>query len=318
MDDLRRITEPPDIIHGQHTHETLTALLAFPGVPAIQMHHGPIDLPPTPFPRILRHVAVDHTVRDRLVSEWGVPANAIEVIGNFVDPDALPERGPLPQRPARALIFSNSAAHHADVIEEACSARGIAVDKAGLDVGRVVDRPGHALPAYDVVFAKARCAMEAMAVGCAVILCDRFGLGPMVNSGNVDQLRRLNFGLRTLCAPLSIEAVTARIDQYDPADAAVVSKRIRQEARIDDTIDRLLQLYEQVLDEWSTASRSAEDELRSASAYLQRITADPAPRVAAGALLKSAYFQLARKPLARWLMPSPGTAFRLYRRIKRS
>ena len=35
---------------------------------------------------------------------------------------------------------------------------------------------------YDLVFAKARCALEAMAVGAAVVLCDTHGLGPMVTS----------------------------------------------------------------------------------------------------------------------------------------
>ena len=42
-------------------------------------------------------------------------------------------------------------------------------------------RPEELLPKYDLVFAKARCALEAMATGCAVVLCDFAGLGSMVN-----------------------------------------------------------------------------------------------------------------------------------------
>jgi hypothetical protein len=206
-----------------------------------------------------------------------------------------------------------------DSVRQACSARGIAVDAAGADVGRVTDNPGELLRNYDVVFAKARCAMEALAVGCAVVLCDRSGLGPMVSSGNFDEVRRLNFGLRTLRAPVSPETVAARLADYDPSDAARVSTRIRTEARIEDAVGQLLELFDQVLEDWNGRARSSlEEELRGASLYLQRITAEPPPRVAAGALLKSTYFVLARIPLVRWLMPSPQTALRLYQRIRRS
>jgi hypothetical protein len=317
VSDLRMVTEPPDVIHGQHTHETLTALLAFPGVPAIQMHHGWVDLPPSPFPRILRNVAVDDTVRDRLVSEWGVPVRSVEVIRNFVNPARLPARSPLPERPSRALVFSNSASHHLDVIRAACAGHGITVDAAGSDVGNVIDRPADVLGHYDLVFAKARCAMEAMAIGCAVILCDRPGLGPMITSRSYDELRRLNFGLRTLTAPVSRDNIATRLDVYDAADAALVSQRLRNEARIDDAVDRLLELYESVIAEWKETGASAVDEeLQSASRYLQGITADPSNRAAAGALLKSAYFRLAGRRFARWLMPSPQTALRIYRRVK--
>src|SRR3954453_20960940 len=37
---LDSMGEPPDIIHGQHHYETLTALLRFPQTPAISYCHG--------------------------------------------------------------------------------------------------------------------------------------------------------------------------------------------------------------------------------------------------------------------------------------
>ena len=49
----------------------------------------------------------------------------------------------------------------------------------------MVDRPEAILGDYDLVFAKARAAMEAMATGCAVILCDRVGAGPLVCRANL-------------------------------------------------------------------------------------------------------------------------------------
>jgi hypothetical protein len=317
--DLRTIAEPPDILHGQHTHEMITALLAFPGIPAVQVHHGWVEAPPVAFPRIRLHVAVDDTVRERLVSEFGIPPERIEVIRNFVDPRRLPPRGPLPPRPLRALVFSNSADHHIRPVRAACAAHGIQVDAAGADVGRVMEDPGAILGRYDVVFAKARCAMEALATGAAVVLCDRAGLGPMVRAENFDELRRLNFGLRTLRAAITPEAVAQRLAEYDAADAALVSARMRSEGRIDVAIDQLIDVYERVTSEWRESGRDdPAHELRCAAAYLQRITSEPPPRVAAGALLKDSYFRLRTLPGARWLLPRPAAALRMYRAIRRT
>ncbi|MGE3958068.1 MAG: glycosyltransferase [Vicinamibacterales bacterium] len=317
VSDLRRITEPPDIIHGQHTHETLTALMAFPAVPAIQMHHGWVDAAPVPLPRIMRHVPVDDTVRDRLVSEWGIPPERIELIRNFVNPALLPPRGVLPPRPAKAVVFSNSAAHYVDAIRSACAARGIHVDAVGADVGNAAERPGEVLGGYDVVFAKARCAMEAMAVGTAVVLCDRSGLGPMVDSRNFDELRRLNFGLRTLRAPITGEAIGAVLDRYDPVQASLVSGRIRAEAGIDAAVDQLLALYEQVIAQWQEQPRPPlEHEMRCLADYLQQRPAEPSARLATAALFKAAYEGLRAVPGVRWLLPSPSTALRIHRRLR--
>ena len=51
-------------------------------------------------------------------------------------------------------------------------------------------QPERVLGRYDIVFAKAKAAMEAMAVGAAVVLCDFGGVGPMVTWADFDRLRR--------------------------------------------------------------------------------------------------------------------------------
>ena len=111
VDRLDSLGAPPDVIHGQHHLDTMTALLHFPGVPAVYFCHGWLpweELPPR-FPRILQYVAVDFTCRDRLVLEEGIPEHRTRVLLNFVDLDRFKPRGPLPLRPRRALILSNSA-----------------------------------------------------------------------------------------------------------------------------------------------------------------------------------------------------------------
>jgi hypothetical protein len=103
------------------------------------------------------------------------------------------------------------------------------------------------LPQYDLVFGKARAAMEAMAVGAAVILCDFAGVGPLVSRTNVAQLRDLNFGFAALTAPLQAESLVEQIRQYDAADATAVSQWIRQHADLGSLVQILVRLYESVI-----------------------------------------------------------------------
>lgn len=274
VDDLGAIGEPPDLIHGQHHTAAMTALLHFPGVPAVYVCHGwtPWDEIPPRFPRILRYVAVDYTTRERLVSEQGIPPERVEVVLNFVDLDRFRPRPPLPAKPRRALVFSNQASERTflPIVREACERYGIALDVAGVASGGPVERPEELLPQYDLVFAKARAALEAMAVGAAVVLCDQAGAGPLVTSANLDRLRPLNFGIRTLRDPLTADFLVSQIERYDPADAAEVSRRIRATAGIGEVVDRMTGLYEEVLAEHrEKGNPPAGEESRAAAAYLR-------------------------------------------------
>ena len=81
IDRLDALAMPPDLIHGHHHLETMTALLHFPNVPAISFCHGwlPWEEMPPKFPRILRYVAVDETCRDRLILEHAVPEESFRI-----------------------------------------------------------------------------------------------------------------------------------------------------------------------------------------------------------------------------------------------
>ena len=303
VDDLVKIADPPDIIHGHHGLETLTALLAFPRVPAVSVCHSWIGWPdePVAFPRIRRFLAVDDTCRDRLVTEHGVAPERVEVILNAVDLERFRPRAPLPSRPARALIFSNaSGANTANVaaIREACEQRGIAVEIAGVQSGRVLDQPEDSLGSYDLVFAKGRAALESAAVGTAVVLCDVLGAGPMVTTGNVDALRRRNFGLRTLRDAMTAETMAREIARYDAADATAVSWQIRALAGHDTLVDHLVAVYHDVLDEAAGQTWDSEAELRAAAAYLRRLS----PKLHERDLLRALMARLLRVPVAgQWL-----------------
>lgn len=299
VDDLSRVGAAPDVIHGHHAGETLAALLAFPGVPAIALCHSWVGWADAPvaFPRILRHVAVDDTCRDRLVMEHGIAEDRVHVVLNAVDLARFRPRGPLPPRPARALVFSNGAGgkgSHLEAVRAACAAAGIALDVAGDGVGRSLEQPEDALGDYDLVFAKARAALEAMAVGAAVILCDVAGAGEMVTTGNVGRLRPLNFGMRALREPATPEILAREIARYDAADAAEVSRRVRACAGSDAQVDELVGLYRAVIAEHRAAPPAdPAAEMRAAAAYLQSL----APRLHERELLRGAFARLLRVPV---------------------
>lgn len=253
VDDIRHMGEHPDIIHGHHTHETLTALLAFPQTPAIFIVHDWSSWHDTPlrFPRIARWIAVDRTVRDRLTIEHGIDPDRVEVLGNWADTNRFVVRAPLPSKPRRALVYSNYVASDRNLpqIEDACARAGITLETAGLRLSGSIREPERLIGQYDVVFAKAKSAMEALAAGCSVILCDASGLGPLVTRSNVDALLEYNLGRRLLSATVTAEAILERLQGYDAADAALVTSRVRELRNIERGVDALLDLYGRVVAE---------------------------------------------------------------------
>ncbi len=278
VDNLDAIGSAPDVIHGQHHVETMSALLRFPNTPAVFFCHGwlPWEETPPKHPRIRRYVAVDDTCLDRLVSESGIPEERVSVILNSVDLEQFLPRAPLPAKPERALVFSNEAKEstHLGAVREACRRKGLTLDVIGAYAGNVAARPQDVLGQYDIVFAKARCALEAMAVGSAVVLCDFLGAGPMVTSTELDRLRRLNFGIRTLREEIDAGVLEKQIALYDPSDAAKVSRRIRDTAGREAAIDQIVAVYHEVIGEFceSGSARDHDAEARAEASYLRDLT----------------------------------------------
>ena len=250
---LEEIETPPDVIHGHHHVETTQALLRFPSVPAIFVCHDRNnwhDAPPL-LDQVRRFAAVDRNCLERLVREAGVPESKTRLIFNAVNLRRFAPRSGLPATPRRALVFSNYARAdtHIEVVQHACRQLSLSLDIVGAGVGNPTDKPEDILRSYDLVFAKARYALEAMAVGNAVVLCDSSGLGPLVIAREVAAMREWNFGKRCLQRPLSTGSIVSEILAYDPADAARVSKWIRANSNLDDAISEYVSLYEEVIQE---------------------------------------------------------------------
>jgi len=245
--DLDRLPFRPDVIHGQDQPLLVDALRRLPGVPAISVTHDATSIIDAPFyhPRIVRYVAIDERCRRRVAATAGIPSERIAVVLNAVVLGRFRARPPLPEKPARALIFSNYATAHSHMrpVLQACADAGLAVDVVGMGAGRPIAAPEEILGRYDLVFAKARCALEAMATGAAVVLCDFSGLGPMVTSQNVEALRRMNFGAGVLTGPLTPEAIAAEIRKFSAADAAEVAQYIRREADLKTSVREWQSVY---------------------------------------------------------------------------
>jgi hypothetical protein len=284
--ELRRATVPvtadlgaldaPDLVHGNQGPELMAALLRFPGCPGVAHCHswfGFISEPPA-FPRIMRYAAVDDTCLDRLRIEHGIGPERTAVLRNAVDLERFAPRSPLPPQPRRALVFSNYAGEDnwLPTIREACARTGIELDVMGLLAGSEALHPEHTLPRYDLVFAKARCALEAMAVGAAVILCDTLGFGGLVRRAEVERLRLVNFGVRALSHEVTLEAVLREIGRYDPEDAAAVSAHVRAECSLDGLLDDVEEVYAQVLEEHAAgAAPDPAAETLAAASYITRL-----------------------------------------------
>lgn len=263
----------PDIIHGHHHLDLMTALLFYRRTPAVFVSHGWVpwvEIPPR-HPRIMRYFAVDVPTREAAVRN-GVPADRVQVQPNFVDLKRFKPRPPLPVKPRRALVLSNYAHKHLPVIREACAAAGIEVDVRGRDSGQVAQRPEEILPRYDIVFAKGRSALEAVTVGNAVIICDRFGVGPMVSLKNALQLQSLSGEYNALYEPLSVEAVAKELANYRPDDAAGVCQLARSVVGLDQAVVAFLRAYQEIIQRFASTAWDEDAEAAAESDYLAWLT----------------------------------------------
>jgi glycosyltransferase involved in cell wall biosynthesis len=260
FEDLWRLRITPDVIHGHHRPLVRGAILRFPGVPVVACCHNPTDPwdAPAPDPQIGRYLGVSELCAKRFL-DLGAPAARISVRPNFVDLARFTPRPPLPVQPARALIFSNyaTAETHLPAIQAAAERLGLSLEVVGRGVGRTVDDPERLLPNFDLVFAVGKSALEAMAVGTAVVLCDRPGLGPMVTAAEFPGLRTMNFGLAALVDPVTPEGVERAVARYDPADAARVQAMVRSSCGLESAASDLIEIYRRVIDE-AAAARDAD------------------------------------------------------------
>nr|WP_211389497.1 glycosyltransferase [Bradyrhizobium diazoefficiens] len=246
-DRLEDVPWSPDVVHGHHNHVLASALAYFANSPGLFVCHSTaywFDGAPR-LPRVKRLCAVDEACRARLVAETGASRDDIVLLMNAVDLDQFAPRAPLPATPARALLLAKNNAH-VPAVRDAARASGLALDEIGSAFGREVDDLHEQLRNYDIVFATARMAIEAMAVGCAVVVVDGRGLAGLATTATMEAWRIRNFGISVLTRAVTAEAVAAEIGRYDALDAAAVSAHIRDVAPLSAYLDQVEALHREV------------------------------------------------------------------------
>lgn len=268
--DITQVAEKIDVIHGHHTPVAAIAATRFPHVPTIFLAHdftSWFDIPPR-LPSIRRCIAVDKAVATRLTAEHGLPPERVSVILNAVNMQRFMPGPPLPPRPMRALAFAKNRGH-LEAIAEACAARGIALDTVGPMGERILDKPETELPKYDLVFASALTALEALACGRAVVSCDGRGLAGLVTTSNYECWRPLNFGARTLLQAVNTNNLLREIDKYSASDSTSVSELVRQDADLEMWLDAFERVYYECMEEKNFQPTSQEDFSTATARHMQ-------------------------------------------------
>jgi hypothetical protein len=263
----------PDVIIGNTHNETVRALLHFHDVPVLTICHdrsADHGRPPQ-FAQVVRHVAVDENCAERLVHEFGIERERIELIQNGVDLSRFPRRAPLPATPRTALVFSNYASHDAQLeeIRAACAERGLALDVIGSGTGNHLPDPASALGRYDIVFGKGRCATEALVTGNAVVVLDpSSGMGEMVTAATAAHARRWNFGRALLTRPITRQNIVAELQKYDADDAREAGVWMRAHGGLDATLLPLERCALQATQEHTVVAVPAEQRSHEVARYM--------------------------------------------------
>lgn len=248
-----------DVIHTHHPVACSPVFACFPETPAVFVCHGDASWfdAAVRLPNIVKYAAVSQSKAERVAADIDIAHDDVALLLNGVDTKRfLP--GPPPQSPPRrALAFAKNS-EHVEVLRAVCAQRGIVVDFIGAAAETQLDDPAKVLPGYDLVFASALSAIEAMACLRPVIVCDGRGMAGMVDMQRYEAWRPKNFGVAALNGPLSVERVGLELDRYDPAEAARVGERARAEAGMDAWVSHCVALYQEAME----ASRVGHEDAR--------------------------------------------------------
>jgi hypothetical protein len=270
------IAGPPDIIHGHHTGPTMAALARFRNVPAIFVCHdfsSEYDDPPE-HPRIRRYLYVRSSLQSRLCDERGIEPSRTTLWLNTIDLHRVGAPAPIPLTLRTAGIFARpDAIAQTEQIANICRSVGIAFK--GPMISETMEDPLNAIKGIDLVFASGRMAIEALAAGHAVVLADRFGVGGLVTMEQLEHFGRLNFAIGGLSRHPSLSGLESELGAYDPDNAARVCQNIRSNWCVEKGVERLEQIYAEVLHEWSGDTvRSVDAESVATAKFIEKFVQD--------------------------------------------
>ena len=255
---LKELKKKPDCIHAHHNIVTLKAAHFFKKTPIVYFIHDRTHFLDYPFrhANILQYVAVDYNCKERY-QENGFKNDDIEIIYNWANLSRFIQRKTISAIPRKALAFSNymSQTNIFPSIKEACLSQGIEIDLIGSGNGNATTTPENILGQYDIIFGKAKAAIEAMATGAAVIICDFRGLAEIVTPENMLHYRKYNFGMKLMTNKIQTDLIVREIKKYDAENILKVSNFIRKEADFLSIVSQLENTYSRIIREYENNKR---------------------------------------------------------------
>ena len=266
----------PDVIHGQHHLQAMAALSYFLDAPAIYYCHGVVPWPEQApiHARIRKYLVMCESMMAGLETANGISRDRISVVPIFVNTKRFSTvRRPV-VRPVRALLFGGSGLSPGELrrLEKACRERGMSLEKIGYEYGNPRDRPEEFLPNFDLVFAVGRCAVEALACGCAVIPILPGLAGHLITVQNFDDFAFSNFSPRYFSSgsQISTDWLTAEIERYSPETVTQVTSRVRATLSLIGAVDQLEAIYNDVVDDYKRAPSNLRE--REFAPYLEKLS----------------------------------------------
>lgn len=250
FDDISQIGVVPDIIHGNHNVALAPAMMRFRHTPALFVCHDVISPFDKPFitDRITHYLAVDYACQERLIVH-GVPAQQTEILINAVDTMRYALKDKISSKPRKALAIVKAfhqepmKTAYIQILNEACSARGITLDLVGRGVGKEISDISRIIPDYDICFAFSRSAIEACCTGAHVVITDEFGYGGVLSAEIARQWPENHLSRRIL-GPVNLHNLLSGIDAYSATDIQEAALVCRYLTNMDRLVARWEEIYQ--------------------------------------------------------------------------
>ena len=247
---IDEVGSAPDVIQTSRRYDAILTSLRFPQTPLVWFLHGGapwIESPPR-LPSVRQHVVCDYAWQEPVARDLGADENDVVVLPLFFDPERCASRLPLPEKPERAvLIDGNRQGTHIPFVRVACRRHGVDLDVFEEHSDTVSYRIPDIVSKYDLVFARGQVALEAIAVGCAVVPCDEAGCGELVTKSNVLEMWTSGFGRRIMTEPLMPRTLERILSTYDAKAIEACSQFVQAYCSTEAVTPQVTDLYENVI-----------------------------------------------------------------------
>ncbi len=244
--EANRLPFVPDVIHANHEPMIGLASSRFPKAPILFQNHAPGDVIGAGVnnPACIYYFGISQLACDAISRATGRPTDGI--IGNFVDLSLfIPRQSPLPDKPRRWLVVAekkHGLRHFGKICLLGAFHRAV-VTAVGPRVLRLIQNVPATAANQDLVFASARCAIEASTAGAGVIITDYRGTAGFLHGNNVEEAWQKNLGYTLFDKPSSLAALNASINDWNPRSAEAASKWLRNNASLEAGLSRLEEIY---------------------------------------------------------------------------